>query len=593
MRSRTAASRFCWVGSPWPRIVGIGAAAAIAAHAMDASAQAAGEQTVGIPTTDVPGAVTDSETTTTPAAPPAAAAPAAAAASPAASAEAAEPKLTNDELSVAGYMPGYRRYAGIGLSPYTPQVGTLPGGVTPSFGAPKNTEDWNFRYSGFMTVTLQPSIYKRRNPTSEQSDYAFHTPPMTIDEWYSFTSTNTLPNNWVNMKFQYGTSKVSANMSIDTWNPTDPTSYYQLGSQYFINNAFVWWQPFAAGPFRIGVKAGMNTTSYGSLAKYTPGIYVNPLVGILRGIGETVTAEYDISENLVLVLEHGVMTNRNGKLPNNIVTSATYGWNRSTWPAAWVHHAHAGLVYKSDIQYEVQLHYLHNWAQDERVQRDYDNPVTRQMDETNIPDAKISVYAADARMISDVWGYLAAGVSYLDAKHSYPLKGVMTYAGEGEQLADRWFGLPANGTGKMLVGAINYGVSLGKIVAHPQPFAGDGPDIQINTGFHWGMTWTDYEPWNKRQRYKGGIDAIYTFLRNVGVGARWDTVVPNSKDMDETFHVLATRIQLKTDWNSHEQINLVYAKWFYGSRTRNEGTGERTPERLDDQLLALNFNMWW
>ena len=72
-----------------------------------------------------------------------------------------------------------------------------------------------------------------------------------------------------------------------------------------------------------------------------------------------------------------------------------------------------------------------------------------------------------------------------------------------------------------------------------------------------------------------------------------DRVVPSSKDSEETFHVLAGRLQFKSDWTSRDAIQLIYARWFYGSRTRNEGTGERTPDRLDDELFALNFNMWW
>src|SRR5512133_3196994 len=606
MRRRTATSIFCWVGSSWPRLVGIGAAVTVVAHATDVSAQAVDAPLLGVPT-QANGDKKPTTTTTaaapaveTPPAPPAAAPTPLEAAQPKqgtaaapATTEVSEPLLTEDELSVPGYTPGYRRYTGLGMSPYTPETTALPGGVTPSYGVPKSAQDWSFRYSGFMTVSLQPSLYERRNPTAQQSKWAWHTPPMTIDEWYSFTSTNTQPNNWVNMKFEYGNSKVTTHLSFDTWNPTDPTSYYQIGSQYFINNAYVDYHPFSVGNFRLSIRAGMNTQSYGMLARYVPGIYVNPLIGVLRGIGETVSAEYELTDKLVLTLEHGVMTARNGKIANNIISGPVNGYNRPTWPAAWVHHAHAGVVYKSDKRLELQFQYHQNWSQDERVQRAEDNPVTRQMDESNIPDGRITILGVDARMISDVWGYLAAGVSYLDAKHAFPLKGVMTYGGDGEYLSDRFLGVPSDGTGQLFVAAINYGVSLGKIVAHPQPFAGDGPDIQINTGFHWATTRQGYANWNARNRYKGGIDAIYTFLRQVGIGARFDTGVPNSKDMDETFYVLATRLQLKTDWNSREQIQLIYAKWFFGSHTRNEGTGERTPERLDSQMVALNFNMWW
>jgi hypothetical protein len=89
------------------------------------------------------------------------------------------------------------------------------------------------------------------------------------------------------------------------------------------------------------------------------------------------------------------------------------------------------------------------------------------------------------------------------------------------------------------------------------------------------------------------LDALYTFIRYVGIGARVDHIVPNSKDSGEDYNVVAARLQLKTDWTSRETLNLIYGRWFYGPNTRNEGTGLRMPDRLDNHLFALNFNLWW
>jgi hypothetical protein len=75
-----------------------------------------------------------------------------------------------------------------------------------------------------------------------------------------------------------------------------------------------------------------------------------------------------------------------------------------------------------------------------------------------------------------------------------------------------------------------------------------------------------------------------------------DRVSPNSRDSQETFHVVAARLVFKTDWQSRESIMLMYAKWFYGDNTHPE-YGSVTPSlplpRLDDQLIAVNVNMWW
>jgi hypothetical protein len=99
-----------------------------------------------------------------------------------------------------------------------------------------------------------------------------------------------------------------------------------------------------------------------------------------------------------------------------------------------------------------------------------------------------------------------------------------------------------------------------------------------------------------RVRYKMGADALYAFLPYLAVGGRLDRVVPNSRDSSETFHVLAGRVVFKTDWQSRESIMLLYAKWLYGAHTHPEYsslTNSLPLPRLDDQLIALNVNIWW
>ena len=82
----------------------------------------------------------------------------------------------------------------------------------------------------------------------------------------------------------------------------------------------------------------------------------------------------------------------------------------------------------------------------------------------------------------------------------------------------------------------------------------------------------------------------------MSAGGRVDRVVPNSKDSSESFFVAAGRLVFKTDWQSRESIMVLYAKWFYGDNTHPEYS-VLTPSlplpRLDDQLIAVNVNMWW
>src|SRR5690606_42078858 len=123
-----------------------------------------------------------------------------------------------------------------GGPPHRPWVGTMSGTLNQPFGMRMSGREWPCNGVGSVLASLAYSIDSRDVPAEGQSQTVFHTPPQTVDDWRAFTSTNSIPGNWVGMKFAYGTDKVTAHVSIDTWNPTRPTTFYQLGSQAFLND---------------------------------------------------------------------------------------------------------------------------------------------------------------------------------------------------------------------------------------------------------------------------------------------------------------------------------------------------------------------
>ena len=139
----------------------------------------------------------------------------------------------------------------------------------------------------------------------------------------------------------------------------------------------------------------------------------------------------------------------------------------------------------------------------------------------------------------------------------------------------------------------SYSMSVSALMMSPEPFGGNGPDVQIDAGFNIARSTSDDPVFDGRVRHKYGISGLYTFIPYMGVGVRIDRVVPSSHDPEQTYHVLAPRLQFKTDWQSHETIVLSYVKWFLGPDTHLDGTQPRTSERIDDQMFTLNFNMWW
>lgn len=511
----------------------------------------------------------------------------------------AEPTATSDQLPNAGYIPGYKPYSGLGMSPYIPRVPGFPGGMTPSFSAPTPTEDWTFSYSGYMSMSLQVSVAEREDPQPGQKKLVLHTLPVVIDEYNSFTSTNSLPGNWVNMQFNYGNSVVTAIMSINTYNPTRPTNFWQIGGQYGLNNMFLRFRIPPIGQLRITSNVGFFTNNYGTLGQYGGGFYTHAIVGGPTGVGETTTFEYDLDDDYTLVFEHGFMGNRNGKQPNDLIANTGSGGDPA-WPAAFTHHAHAGIVKRGDTTLALQAHYVTSWAQDDRIQLDpsspyvpIDLPTTREVDESYVRDGRLTVIGTDFKMISPTWGVLGIGVGYIDGEYAFPLRGLTTFAGDGERLTNSWWGVTTGGTGTLLLGGISYSFSIADFVLYPEPFTGNAPDILVTLGFDIGRTTSAEAEYDGRVRHKYGADVFYQFMSWLGAGVRFDRVVPSSKDSGQTYHVLNSRLQFKTDWQSRENISLSYVKWFFGPTSHLDGLSTRSSERIDDEMFTLNFNMYW
>jgi hypothetical protein len=512
------------------------------------------------------------------------------------------PGVLKDEMPEPGYLPGYRTDSSLGMSPFAPRVGGMPGGVTPSYRAPTPSE-WTFRWNGFFNTSAQYGINKRPHTGTDQSTTIFHSPPGTIEEYASFVSTNNVPGHWVSMNFHYGNRDVTTNVTLTTWNPSDPTTYYQLGSQSFVNNVYLDYRiPQIVEKLQLSSKVGYFYSTYGSLGQYNLGMYQNPIGAIINGIGGVIVAEYDLAPKVTVVIEEGFMGNRAGHAPGQLSTgNSTYNGltpanpNYSInpiYPGAYVEHLHAGIVRRGDTTIKAQLHYILNWAQDDRPQLNTTNQVWRYVDSANVPDANLKVYTAELNISHGAYGTLAIAASHIDAKNGVLLRGVQTFAGEGQYIADRWLGAETTGTGTINVVGFNYSGSLGRIIAHPRPFDANSPDILVNAGAILANSHSGNPLYDGRVRYKAGLDLYYVFSAYLGAAIRVDRVAPNSKDSGETFHVIAPRLTFKTNWMSRENISLMYAKWFYGATSHMEASAV-LPPRLDDQLIALNCNIWW
>jgi hypothetical protein len=507
----------------------------------------------------------------------------------------AAPKASGDQLSHPGYLPGYKGYAGAGMSPYIPRVGSLPGGMTPSFGSSAPPDDWSFNFTGFMSASVRASMNSRPTPRDGQSGTVIHTAPQTVEVYNSFNDTQSTPGNWVGLLFSYGNRYVTANVSFDTHNPSRAAAYEVIGSQYFLNDTFLSLRVPPVGKLRLAWNVGAFSQPYGYLGEYGGGLYTPPLIGRVSGVGETLNAEYDLDDQLMLVVEDGFHGgNRTGKVPEGVLNTGSTNFSDSNLPPSWVHDAHIAIRRKGETTLQLMAHFITNWSMSDQVAPEpRDNPDTRQWDERYPKDGRIHVLGIDAKARSRTYGYLAFGAAFIDAKNAYRLRGLSTYAGDGVSLTNDWLGATTGGTGKIWVAAANYKISVGSLMRAPEPFWGDGPDLVVEVGAQVAGTKSEDPGFDGRLKNKFGADVLYTFVPWLGVGLRADRIAPNSKDPEETFYAIAPRLQFRSNWQSHETVTLKYSKWFYGKHTHSDSWDARPQEQLDDHMLALSFGMWW
>lgn len=505
------------------------------------------------------------------------------------------PTVVRDEIKYSGYLPGYRRHFSFGEGPDSPAVEARPGLLTPGFGAPVPPNEWQFSFNGFMSVSAQLGINRRVQPEPDQSTIVTHVPPLTLDYYMHFTSTNSVPGNWVNLRFKYGNSRVSVNFSVDSYNPTVPTTYYQMGSQFFINNAFLSYTPAPLGKLSFQIDAGRMGISHGQLSRYGNGLYTNLIAGLIQGNGLRAQAFYDLNPEFKFVGEWDLMATPDGTLPASTVRNQENGWRRALWAGSFMHGLHVGFNAGKDTQYEFRIRYMGNHAYEDRLAPGaFDDPTTRVINEQHLPDGSMDIFATDFKMLDNVFGVLGVGASLTSTKNVFPLRGLVSYGGNGEEITERFLGINSEGTGKVAAIGTNYMVNFRPLLNRfTGKFEGTGPDVALNLAAQYAHTSTDGQGFDGRARYKYGADVAVQLSKYFGFGVRGDQVIPSSSDPGQTFEVLAPRLQFKTDWYSREALQILFVKWFFGPHTRKEGTGENIQTQLDDMLFAINLNMWW
>jgi hypothetical protein len=473
----------------------------------------------------------------------------------------------------------------LGLAPGTPQVGALPGGLTPAYGqVAADEKDWRFDFHGFLTMPLRVGINQRAGVvTTEQHSLVLHAPPVVPDYPDSFTYTTVVPNPYAQLNFSYGNSVVTGNVFVLARTAVTGTTFLDPPSEAGISDAFLTFRlPNVVKNAHFESNVGVFTTRYGAMGEFDEGHYGTPVIARVNGAGENVLAKVALG-GLLLDVEQGIQ-GQIDKAPNGLLPA---GWNGFADPnvgSGLANHVHAGLGYLGVAT--LGLHYVTAWTQDDRASQGVR------------PDGTIGILGADLRLSMTHFGHLYVAAVRTHADNSRPVGGIVQVlnAPGGPGLIANYLGPNSGGTGTLFTVAGQYDLSIGRLLRYPYAFHGDAPDIVVSVFGMQTMVSSVDPAFDGVIKRKVGTEVGYALLPWLATALRLDHVEPNDTDASQSFSVVTPRLIFRSRWQAHDQVVLQYSHWINGSgvivRSGYPATYDPTI-RPDEDMVSLSASMWW
>jgi hypothetical protein len=472
------------------------------------------------------------------------------------------------------------------LDPSTPQVGALPGGVTPAFGQKSlSEEEWRFDFHGFLTAPLNAGINSRVNPLPGQSKTVLHAPPVVPDDLETFSHTGVIPTTYAQLNFSEGNSVVTGTVSIVAKQANVSTSFLEPASQLGITDVFLSITPPIGDRLHLQAIFGSFSSRYGTSGEYDEGRYGTPLIARVNGVGELVTLRSLLGGATVMVSEG--LQGQTNKASSSITPDVWNNFADAGTGSSFVAHAHAGVAFGRKLM--VGAHFLRAFSIDDRAGN-------------SAPDGRINILAADGRVNAGRFGHLYLAFSRTDALQARTVSRIISVLNTqgGPGLMDNYLGAASGGTGVITTVGGQYDLSVGKLVSYPVPFSGDGPDLYVSLFAMQAKVTGSADPaFNDVTMRKYGVEATYSLLSWLAASARYDHVDPISDFPQYGFAVISPKLIFHTDWQATDQVVLQYSHFLYGSQTQVR-TGDppmvtpRDPDHPPDgDVVTISASMWW
>jgi hypothetical protein len=461
------------------------------------------------------------------------------------------------------------RGVGLGLAPIAPPTPPALGGRAASFGSNKDPNEAAFRLGGTIFGSEPVGIGTRGQATEPgQTSTVLHVPARYQGRIPLYVGVN------AGLYVTYGSPVVSATITFYAHSSgKEWEGYYNptLGPSF--SQAYLSVTPPPLGKLRLHAQVGAFSEVFGSPGQWGWGIF-GPMLAT-RGYGESVSAEYDATNDTRLTFGHAV--EGIPSVPEAFVRGTYTGWNE-TGVSTVLQHAHAGINYQN--KYIFRLHFAEVHGTDEH-----------QYLVTTRHDGSMNVYIAEAHWFADQLGQFGLSGALWNLDHATPISdGVwwgLNYTQGAQDMTRNYLGPNSTGTGKVAGLSAEYDMSLARILWYPQPFDGNGPDVRlIIAGVADRTLATDDPQFKHATGYLFGEEIDYR-MRS------WFSATLRSYGETRTLAVgqwrvvsISPGIAFRSDWQSLDHIELIYSRLFYSGAVDNNPAAP-----LDRSVLTLAAGM--
>jgi hypothetical protein len=470
---------------------------------------------------------------------------------------------------------------------------------------------WTFNLRGYIRAPMRISL----GPTDASgattpSGAEFHSPPRMV----GFSSSNwayiaIAPNTSASVRATISNARVSGTLILTT-STLDEIGYDDLDSRGGISQGYITIKfPETFGSRGgVAVTAGAFSNSYGTAGprQTNTGFYGTYLFGRIHNVGEDVTASYDLTDHVELLLEQGAGAKMDllpilgMSLPKQMFTP---GDPRQSLGSTFIHHEHVGL--RVDDWLKLGAHYLTEWTPDDRSPAPHG-------------EGRLSSAGADVHLDHETLGSLYVGYSHVWGHNLMPLdEGLQViHGGRGYDFKLQYFGNKLrqyqgsgsyfpNDSGRVETVLFqwtlrsyelfsssyrraNASLSLYGMFSHSySPPTMGFLDLRTSGGPYFGpTTFTINE-----NKLKFGSQLEIAALRNLSINARFDRVQPTSSDTAQSYTALTGQLILRSDWRSNRQVIFGYTRFFLGAHDYPDSPYSALYKQADSNLFVVSAIM--